>query len=121
LPAGQPPKYKTAQELQDKFDNYVVECLELEKRPTISRAAYELGFASRQSLYDYESNPKFSYTIKRIKLFIESIYEENVEKGAGFIFALKNFGWTDKTEVESTNLYPQGIEIEFIKVKKSGE
>jgi len=100
MTAGQPPKYKTPKELQEKFDNYVKECLEREKRPTISRAAYELGFASRQSLYDYENNVKFSYTIKRIKLFIESIYEENIEKGAGFIFALKNFGWTDQQDIK---------------------
>ena len=115
MTAGRPPAFETADEMQAKFDSYVKECLEQDKRPTISKAAYELGFASRQSFYDYEKNTEFSYTIKRIKLFIESIYEENVEKGAGFIFALKNFGWVDKQEIDQTNRFPDGIEINFVK------
>lgn len=103
MDTGRPPAYKTAKEMQAVFDKYLQECIEKDKRPTISKAAFVLGFESRQSFYDYEKKPDFSYTVKRIRLFIESVYEENIEKGAGFIFALKNFGWTDSQKIELSN------------------
>ena len=67
------------------------------EKPTLSGLAYELGFASRQSMYDYEKNKKHSYTIKRARLKIESHYEQrlNTQYSTGAIFALKNFGWRD--------------------------
>ena len=98
-PVGRPPIYKTADEMQNAFDLYVKNCLVKEERPTITGACYELGFESRQSFYKYEEQEEFSYTVKRIRLFIENIYEQRIENGAGPIFALKNFGWTDKSEI----------------------
>ena len=69
--------------------------------PTISGLAYFLGFESRQSFYDYEKYPDFSYIIKRARLFIEVEYEEQLQHGntTGAIFALKNMGWTDRQEL----------------------
>lgn len=112
--AGRPTKYKTVEELQkaiDKYfkeakpkliantDNYKHNC------PTITGLAYALGFESRQSMYDYEKDSKFSYTIKRARLRIENQYEINLsdadQKPAGNIFALKNIGnWKDKQEID---------------------
>ena len=85
---------------------------------TITGLAYELGFESRQSFYKYEDDPKFCYTIKRARLFIENDYEKQLQIGntTGAIFALKNFGWTDKQEVEhSGGMNITGFEIEVIK------
>jgi len=97
---GRPPKYKTAEELQKKIDEY----FEAHDKYTISGLAYNLGFDGRQSFYDYEKKDEFSYTIKRARLRIEMYYEELLTKGGGIsgsiIFALKNFGWTDKQEIE---------------------
>ena len=44
---------------------------------------------------------EFSYTIKRARLLIEILYEEQLQKGSptGAIFALKNFGWKDRQEI----------------------
>lgn len=69
---------------------------------TITGLCYFLGFESRQSFYDYEKDGRYSYTIKRARLFIESHYEKMLSGNSvsGAIFALKNFGWTDKTELE---------------------
>lgn len=114
---GRPPHYKTVEELQKKIDEYfanppdnklmffklkdeVVEkevpCL------TITGLALYLGFCNRQSMYDYENRPKFSDTIKKARSFIENEYEKLLQQGnpAGAIFALKNFGWSDRQEVE---------------------
>ncbi len=116
-PGGRPPLFETAIELQNKIDEYFeIGCKEKEiivgkgatkkivkvKIPTISGLCYFLGFESRQSFYDYDKKLEFTYTIKRARLFIEVEYEEQLNSGntIGAIFALKNFGWTDKQEVE---------------------
>jgi hypothetical protein len=104
--AGQPPKYKTSEQLQKAIDVYWDE---LDKqKPTITGLAYSLGFESRQSFYDYLKDGEFSYTLKRARLRIESIYEQNLHSNnaTGSIFALKNFGWTDKQEIEHTGPVP---------------
>lgn len=69
---------------------------------TITGLCLHLGFCSRQSFYDYEKRDGFSYTIKRARTLIEHEYETMLQMGntTGAIFALKNFGWTDKSEVE---------------------
>jgi len=69
---------------------------------TISGLCYFLGFESRQSFYDYEKIKEFSYIIKKARLRIELQYEENLQldSPAGSIFALKNMGWHDKTEID---------------------
>lgn len=109
---GRPPVYSTAEELSLKIEEF------FEAPPTrkvvtngvpvdmpvitMSGLAFHLGFASRQSLYDYEKNEDFSYIIKRARLFIESEYEGRLHQSnpTGSIFALKNMGWSDKQELE---------------------
>lgn len=101
---GRPPVFETPEEMQEVADTY----FEIEDRhsrkPTISGLCYFLGFESRQSFYDYEKRDAFSYTIKRLRLRIEWVYESNLHgnSNAGSIFALKNFGWTDRQEIDHT-------------------
>jgi len=104
MKTGRPPKYKTIKELQEKIDGYF-ELIKNEEKahPTLTGLALHLGFESRQSMYDYEKNEMFSYTIKRARTFIENVYENHLLKpgcATGAIFALKNFDWTDKQEFE---------------------
>jgi len=96
---GRPPMFESAEQLQNAITAYFETTPD---RITISGLAYHLGFESRQSFYDYEVKPEFSYTIKRARLFIENEYEKLLIDGntTGAIFALKNFGWTDKQEVD---------------------
>jgi hypothetical protein len=63
-----------------------------------------MGFASRQSLYDYGNKEDYSYIIKRAKVVIEMSYEQMLltKASTGAIFALKNMGWVDKQEREIT-------------------
>lgn len=114
---GRPPIYNSSEELQEQIDEYFNSgvkkrtviigkaphqtSIEIEV-PTITGLCIFLGFESRQSFYDYEQREGFSYTIKRARLFIENEYEEMLSSGntVGAIFALKNFGWIDKTEVK---------------------
>jgi len=111
------PLYETGQDLQDAIDRYFKEGVTLRKVlvgksdnkelveipvPTITGLCYYLGYESRQSFYDLEKVERYSYTIKRARLFIEKEYEEQLQVGnvTGAIFALKNFGWIDKTDHE---------------------
>lgn len=117
MPAGRPPIFESDEELQNAIDNYMKngvtkrkvvigkppnQTIEEIPVPTITGLCYHIGFESRQSFYDYEEKPEFSYTIKRARLFIEKEYEEQLQVGntVGAIFALKNMGWKDKTETE---------------------
>lgn len=118
---GRPPHFKTAQDLKDAIDKYFKDCPDkknvvlkdsdgstyLEKVPayTITGLAYNLGFASRQSFYDYEGEEEFSYIIKRARLFIEKEYEMRLQDGqcTGSIFWLKNSGWSDRQELEHSS------------------
>ncbi len=108
---GRPPAFKTVEELELLIESYFqsLEYVDVDgndrtRTSQVTGLALHLGFCSRQSFYDYEKKAEFSYTIKRCRLRIESSYEGNLMgKGStGAIFALKNFGWTDKMEVAST-------------------
>lgn len=122
MPAGRPAMYETPEELQQVVDEYfqkgvTVKTVVIGKAPnnytidvevpTITGLAHYLGFESRQSFYAYEKKPEFSYTIKRCRLFIEKHYEEMLQTGntTGAIFALKNFDWTDKQEIEQKTTF----------------
>ena len=102
--------FKTDKELQEKIEAYFEE---KQDKPTLTGLALHLGFCDRQSIYDYENNEEHSCTIKRARLRIESAYEERMHSNsnAGAIFALKNFGWSDKQEIEHTG--KDGNAIEF--------
>ena len=132
---GAPRYYKTPEELQEAIHEYFnkgvrkrivligkkpnQEKIEVEV-PTITGLCYYLGFESRQSFYDYEKNDGFSYTIKRARLFIEREYEEQLQIGnvTGAIFALKNFGWIDKSEIENKNYNYNSEKLTMDQVKE---
>lgn len=113
---GRPPLFKTEEELQNKVDEYFEKWYRKKKVTTSSWVEIEvpaitttdlalyLGFESRQSIYDYANNKKFSYIIKRALFFIEREYEEKLlfsQNTSGAIFALKNMWWKDKSEVDN--------------------
>lgn len=147
LTTGRPPKYSTREELEKAIQEYMngcqIEFLEdpltgeymLDKgqpiiksmnKPTITGLALALGFESRQSMYDYEKKEAFSYTIKRARLEIENSYEQDIRNPdltpTGAIFALKNFGWSDKQELQHTTIDEDGEETGMnIKINFTGE
>jgi hypothetical protein len=106
---GRPRIYESEIEMQKVIDEY----FEKEKVLTITGLAIYLGFESRQSIYDYEKNGKFSYIIKRARLRVENGYEKRLLhpelSPTGAIFALKNMGWHDNAKTDITT---QGDKIE---------
>lgn len=97
--AGQPRKYDSPEQMKVAIDDY----FDTTTKITICGLALHLGFVGRRSLLDYEGYSKeYLLTIKAAKSRVEQYYEEHlVESGAaGSIFALKNFKWSDKQEID---------------------
>lgn len=105
---GRPPNWNTVEELQADIDKYFAETPEDEW--TITGLALALN-TSRQTLLDYQHKDDFSDTVKKAKLKVENGYERDLKKHgrSGTIFALKNFDWKDKTEVDATVHTPTPI------------
>ena len=102
--AGRPPYYTNPEEMESVIDSYFAECKETKEPVTITGLTLYLGFCSRDTFYEYEKKPEFTDSIKKARLRVESEYEKKLHSQSvtGSIFALKNFGWKDKTEVESS-------------------
>lgn len=127
---GRPPLYESPEQLAKAIDEYfewiqgeykdvefvtrdeetgetkTVKRREWLRQPeyaTITGLTLYLGFSHREALLDYEKKQEFSASIKRGKTRVEFEYEKRLhgDKNVGAIFALKNFGWKDKTEVDN--------------------
>lgn len=101
---GRPLKFKTVKELKEKIIEYFEVCLNTQEVPTITGLALDLD-TTRDTLIDYQNRDKFSYTVKKAKLFIHNYAEQELFRTSGnvtgIIFNLKNnWGWKDKTEHE---------------------
>ncbi len=107
---GRPPKNDPdgVDEIQNKIDLYFDRLKKtnadgevVSDDPTFCGLALALGYSSRTSLWENANagNP-ISEPIKRSLLRIEESYEKALrfQSCTGAIFALKNRGWTDKTE-----------------------
>lgn len=67
---GRPPLYSDPLFMEEKIDQYF-DGLSGDDVPTVAELAFELGFATRNALWEYEQKPEFSDTVKRAKLRIE--------------------------------------------------
>ncbi len=107
--AGRPAYWDDPQAFSDAVEQYFID----NQLPTWTGLALHLGFASRDSLNDYKKKEGFSDPIKRALLRIEQNYELALfsKNPTGPIFALKNFGWKDKQEIETE--HKGGISIEW--------
>lgn len=115
---NKPLKFKSPEELQEKIDKYFTDCDKKKEPYTITGLCLALDI-TRQTLINYEdcfdnnwlkrlnNDEKAIYvdTVKKAKLKCENYVEKQLldpyskKNPAGDIFALKNYGWTDKTEV----------------------
>jgi hypothetical protein len=97
---GRPRIYNSVEDLDKAVEEYFTD----REKPTVTGLALALGFADKTTLYEYRDRPEFSYPIKRALTMIEMYHEENLGSNnvAGRIFALKNMGWKDKQEIETS-------------------
>ena len=100
-PMGRPRKY-TASQAQKLTDEYFQTCQDTKTPCTITGLALALD-TNRQSLCNWTEQPdELGAVIKRAKDRVENYVEElllSSRNPAGSIFWLKNFGWSDRQEL----------------------
>lgn len=101
---GRPRLFKSPEEFEAKVHEFDAFCEQKGYPITWTGLALFMGFSSRQSIDEYLNYDGFSDSVKKAKAFVEWHYEMRLcgDKPTGAIFALKNFGWKDKSEVEQT-------------------
>lgn len=119
---GRPPQYEDPEEMAKKLAEYLD--YEDSFKPkdaktgagkgiyTIEGAALFLGFASRQSMHDYEKkDAKFAYVINRFKLFLTHWNVQKLYWGGTYMaaqFWLRNHGgYTDESTVNQNQVVTQ--------------
>ncbi len=99
---GKPLKFKTPKDLLKIIQEYFNTTPQEEW--TVTGLALLVG--SRQLLDDYQDRKGYSEIVTQAKLIVENGYEIDLKKHGrvGTIFALKNFNWKDKTEIDQNHL-----------------
>ena len=106
MAGGRPRLFNTVEELEQKIEEFYDYC-ELKEVPlTFERLATFIG-VDRKTIYNYSQKDEFFPSIKRVRDKIQADIMERGMSGAinptFGIFCLKNYGYTDKQEIESTN------------------
>ena len=117
---GRPFKFTDPEKLRCRIEEYFNGFLS--EKWTITGLALALE-CDRDTLLNYEKDkqgqskevpPDVIRLIKKAKMMVHNAYELDLRKKgrSGDIFALKNFGWTDKQEVDVTTAGHPIIELE---------
>lgn len=117
---GRPLKFESPEALKAKIDKYFEETKKEEW--TITGLALALE-TSRETLINYQEREEFFDTIKKAKDMVEHSYELDLKKKghSGSIFALKNFDWTDKQQVEQKTEHSGSVSFTGINIIKPDE
>lgn len=108
---GRPPKY-TANQMQEKIDQYFAEMEEQHKMPSFCALALYLGYYSERALQRYIEDSSYEKSNKqdlvqtvtrareRIKAAnIDALYDRDMTRGAQFVLQ-NGFGWSEKQEIK---------------------
>jgi hypothetical protein len=120
---GRPRKIQSPDHFDDLVDAYVNFCYEVEEPLTITGLALFVGFCNKRELHKFKTDqPNFASSINRAVSVVEAGYERNLHAASagGSIFALKNFGWHDKTEHEVTGAAGGPVLIRRVMVDPTG-
>lgn len=126
MPAGRPRLIESPDEMLAMGNAYFDECKAEEKPILVTGLVLALGLSSRESLIEYSKRPEYSDTVKALKTVCENFAENRLygNNPTGAIFALKNYGWTDKTQQELSGpeggpVQVQQVTVEFVKPNPS--
>jgi hypothetical protein len=111
-------KLSTPEEAEKKFQDYFN--ITPKEEWTITGVCLHCNI-NKDTFYEYCKRDDYKDVFHKARLMVENSYELSLRKNgrAGDIFALKNFGWSDKQEVDQTisnkDDKPFKVEIEVIK------
>jgi len=108
-PAGRPRVIKSPEQFDELVNKYIADCQNADnpKAITLTGMILSLGLTSKEGFYEYQNYDGFSDSVKRARLIVECEYENRLVVGtnaAAPIFALKNFGWADKQDINLGNI-----------------
>lgn len=107
--------------VQSKIDGYF-KTIDEDNPPTFNGLARALGYKSRTSLWEASKKDiPISEPIKVAMMRVEEAYEKRLFSASptGAIFALKNRGWSDKSEVEVSGKDGSPMEFRFVEPNAS--
>ena len=99
---GRPPLIRDVEHFAELAETYFALCDADHEPYTITGLALGLGLSGREALSEYGRRVEFSDNVKKAKAKVESAYEKRLSgpNCTGAIFALKNMGWRDESQVE---------------------
>lgn len=117
MPGGRPKKFKSVEDIDERVKDYKKYIKDENSVPTMAGLAYYLEI-DRQTLYNYAKNEEFFDTIKKYRDWVLMKIEENcaIRGHGGSIFLAKNYGYTDRQEVNVNTVEDDPITLA---IKKS--
>lgn len=100
---GRPRIIDSPEQMLEAGNAYFAECKANEAPILITGLALALGLSGREALSEYGRRAEFSATVKELKTVCENYAENKLFSGnnpTGAIFALKNYGWADKQDID---------------------
>ena len=124
MPAGRPRLIASPEEMLERGYQYFEQCRTEQAPILITGLALALGLSGREALSEYGRREEYSAAVKELKSVCENYAESRIygNNPAGAIFALKNYGWTDKTQQEVSG--PDGgpiqasVTVRFVEPQK---
>lgn len=98
---ARPRIINSPEEMLERGHAYFDECNSKGNPILVTGLALALGLSSRESLIEYGKREEFSDTVKSLKMVCENFAENKLfsSNPTGAIFALKNYGWTDRQDL----------------------
>lgn len=97
---GRPLKIESPEQMEKILNEYFEKTEE--NKITLTGICLALNL-DKSNFYEYEKREGYQDIVKRARMIVENSYEMSLRETGrtGDIFALKNFGWRDKMEVEN--------------------
>ena len=104
-------RFKDKEELEERIDLFYDMCDSLGVPVTYTGLMLMLGLNNKNQLSGLRYHPEYGELICSAIATVEFFYETKLSEGkpVGAIFALKNFGWSDRTDVAIADTDPQKI------------
>lgn len=98
---GRPLKIESPEQMEKILNEYFETTAE--NKITLTGICLALDL-DKNNFYEYEKREGYEKIVKRARMIVENSYEMSLRENGrtGDIFALKNFGWKDKQEIEQS-------------------
>jgi hypothetical protein len=110
---GGRPLALSVEGVKARGEKFFSDCDANKKPYTLSGLALACGFYDRRQMREYEARERFGPTIKRLLTRVEQYAEEHLHTSmpTGPIFALKQLGWRDVTELVGAGGGPLAFQV----------